>query len=186
MQFDSNIVDFFSSRSSDGFLTAVLKFLSIIGSYGIPWVFFIIVFLIKPQQRRNGIILAAAMTASLLINNVLIKNVTARLRPFVVDPTIVLSVPVPFGYSFASGHASASFAASVGISKANKLHALWSFPLAAAISFSRIYFSVHYFSDVIAGIIIGMICGYIGIKIEPIIYKLSNHLISKSKNRKNQ
>ncbi len=183
MEFDNNILDYFSSHSFGEFPNILLKLLSWIGNYGLPWVIFAAVFLLNPKKRASGYILAFAMIAALIINNVLIKNIVARPRPLITDPSIVLLISVPSDFSFASGHAAASFAASVGISKANKYHALWSFPLAAAIAFSRIFFSAHYTSDVIAGSVIGLICGYLGIKIGPMLYNFTDKVIKKRKNQ---
>lgn len=52
--------------------------------------------------------------------------------------------------------------------------------LAALIGFSRLYLQVHYLSDVLGGMVIGIIFGIIAIVITNLIYKKFIHKENKS------
>ena len=62
-------------------------------------------------------------------------------------------------YSFPSGHSSASFAAAVSIFMWRKKEGSAALVLAALIAFSRLYFTVHYPTDVLVGTITGALYG---------------------------
>lgn len=87
--------------------------------------------------------------------NLLLKPLTARVRPCDVSRGIALLVPRPEDYSFPSGHTGASFAAvSALLFSRNKL---W---LPCLIGFSRLYLYVHYPTDVLAGALLGLAAGF--------------------------
>ncbi|MBG0765902.1 MAG: phosphatase PAP2 family protein, partial [Tissierellales bacterium] len=68
-------------------------------------------------------------------------------------------------YSFPSGHTTSSFAASISILiKKRKIGFGFVF-LALGIAFSRLYLMVHYPSDIIGGIVLGLICAFAADKI---------------------
>ncbi len=93
---------------------------------------------------------------------VLIKYVHPMPRPFAFDPSIIplINVPDPFG-SFPSGHASA-FGALAGAMLGNRFHG-WKWYLLAAviISTARIAVGVHWPVDVIFGLTLGFLGGFL-------------------------
>ena len=62
-------------------------------------------------------------------------------------------------YSFPSGHTQASFAAATALFTENKKAGICAYVLAALIAFSRLYLYVHFPTDVLAGVVIGICCG---------------------------
>ena len=93
---------------------------------------------------------------SLMVNNVFLKHLVARSRPFDVIAALHPLISKPTDYSFPSGHTACSFA--VGFLLFRKLPKKFGIPcllLAILIGFSRIYVGVHYPSDVIAGAVSG-------------------------------
>lgn len=99
----------------------------------------------------------------------LVKELTVRSRPFLSLADARLLVSPPQSYAFPSGHSTSAFAAASGIAIAAKRLLervpLWGWAmlaLAAAISYSRIYVGVHYPADVMAGLLLGVVCGWIG------------------------
>ena len=72
-------------------------------------------------------------------------------------------VKKPTDYSFPSGHSSSSFAVGYTmLRKGNKKIGIPAIILAILIAFSRLYVAVHFPSDVVTGIIIGIIFSYVG------------------------
>lgn len=81
-------------------------------------------------------------------------------------------VHMPTSWSFPSGHTSSSFAFATAVFANNKKWGIGAFILAAAIGFSRIYLGVHYFTDVLAGAVLGVVYGVIGVLIIGALIKL--------------
>ena len=79
--------------------------------------------------------------------------------------TIDTIVSVPNDYSFPSGHAGASFVVSTVIARHNLKYGLISLATSVLIAFSRLYFYVHYPTDVLTGAAIGVFSGIIMDKI---------------------
>ena len=78
---------------------------------------------------------------------------------------VTLLVRPPLDASFPSGHTAASFAAVFALKFAGS--PLWkpALALAAAIAFSRLYLYVHWPSDVLGGVLLGGVVGWIGAKL---------------------
>ena len=83
-----------------------------------------------------------------LMGEIIIKHIVKRVRPCHTLDDDEQLIDRPRFYSFPSGHTTASFAM-VGVA----------LMLAMLIAFSRIYLRVHYLTDVIAGMILGLTCG---------------------------
>ena len=87
-------------------------------------------------------------------------------RPCEINTAVQLLVTRPHDFSFPSGHTAASFAA-VGTLYFAGEKKLWkpALVLAVLIAFSRLYLYVHYPSDIIGGIVVGLMAGYAGKRI---------------------
>jgi membrane-associated phospholipid phosphatase len=95
----------------------------------------------------------AAIFATQLLNTAL-KMLFRRKRPALAD--LPALVPVPTSLSFPSAHASTSFCAAGAFGRLTPLPLR---PVAGAIAFSRVYFGVHYPSDVLVGAGLGALVG---------------------------
>ena len=144
-------------------LDKILAFITSLGNAGIIWIVLAVVLLILPKTRRTGIIVAAALLMDLILCNLILKNLVARVRPYDVNTAIAILIKKPFDFSFPSGHTAASFAAMTALFLA-KMKKAWiaALVLAALIAFSRLYFYVHYPTDVLGGAVVGILSGIIG------------------------
>jgi len=138
--------------------------------YFSPIIIFSFILIIKRRTRRIGSILLLIIAISALAT-AQIKGVVDRDRPpYEFKPNVGFDykpeqdVISRFASSFPSGHAtrSAAFALVVSYMIRNRSIAgvpagilMWAFP--ASVAFSRIYIGTHYPTDVIAGIVLGMI-----------------------------
>lgn len=140
----------------------LMPIITALGNAGMIWIILTVVFLICPKTRRMGITLAVALLLDVILCNVLIKNLVARIRPFDINTKIQLLVNKPRDYSFPSGHTAASFSALAALYYAGESRLWkWVLVLAMLIAFSRLYLYVHYPTDVLGGIVLGELCGYL-------------------------
>ena len=106
--------------------------------------------------------MAVALIADLIICNVILKPIVARIRPYSINQTVQLLVTPLKDYSFPSGHTAASFASVSALYFAGrKRRAAGALIVSVLIAFSRMYLYVHYPTDVLGGLIIGLLCGWI-------------------------
>ena len=171
-----NILDWFQTLHTpilDKIMTSITK----LGDAGIFWIILTLLFLIIPKMRKTGIIMAAALIMDLLICNVAVKNLAARTRPYDVNTSVQLLVAKLHDYSFPSGHTAASFASVTALYLAGEKK-LWKPALACLIAVSRLYLYVHYPTDVLGGMVFGILAGYVG-------YRLVKFLEAKLSGRKN-
>jgi len=138
-----------------------MRFVTRLGNFSIAWVMLALVLILIPKTRKIGLAVMVAVILDSVLCNVILKNIFLRPRPCDVNTAINLLIPRPLGYSFPSGHTSASFAAVSALYFSGE-NRIWKAALALAIliAFSRMYLYVHYPTDVLGGIICGIICGY--------------------------
>ena len=143
-------------------LDKILAFITSFGNAGIIWIVLAVVLLILPKTRKAGIIVAAAFLVDLILCNLILKNLVARVRPYDVNTAITILIKKPLDFSFPSGHTAASFAAMTALFLA-KMKKTWiaALVLAVLIAFSRLYFYVHYPTDVLGGVAVGILSGII-------------------------
>ena len=139
-----------------------MVFISRLGNAGMIWILFTCLLLMIPRTRRWGAALAVALCLDAIICNILLKPMVCRIRPCDVNQTVQLIIAHPADYSFPSGHTAASFAAVAALYFAGA-RKWWkiTLPLAILMAFSRMYLYVHYPTDVLGGLIIGLLCGWI-------------------------
>ena len=134
-----------------------------LGDAGIIWILLCIVLLAIPKTRKSGIILMAALIVDLVVCNGILKPLVHRVRPFDVKTGMELLVKRPTDFSFPSGHTAASFTSVMALYLAGEKK-LWkpALVLAVLIAFSRLYLYVHYPTDVLGGIAVGLMAGALG------------------------
>ncbi len=137
-------------------LTPVMVFFTTIGEHGLFWIALSIVLACIPRTRKCGVTMMAAMAFTFLVGNLLLKNIIARPRPCAVDTSVRLLIPFPSEYSFPSGHSSNGFTAACVIFCYYHKAGIAAFLTASIIAFSRMYFFVHYPTDILGGIILGI------------------------------
>ena len=156
---DISILDFVKNDMRSGILDVIMPVISAIGNSGLIWIIIAIIFICLKKYRAMGISLGIALILCLLIGNLGLKPLIARIRPYDVIPDIVLLIPPPKDYSFPSGHTMASFASATVIFWYHKRFGICALILGSAIAFSRLYLYVHYPTDILGGVVIGIIIG---------------------------
>jgi len=133
--------------------------LTILGSYGFLWVAVALILLLDKRHRDCGIALALGLISSVVIGNLILKNAVARPRPCWLVEGYDLLVNNPTDFSFPSGHTLAGFIAATILFNYNRKWGIAAYILAAVIGFSRLYLYVHFPTDVLAGVILGICIG---------------------------
>ncbi|WP_251178820.1 phosphatase PAP2 family protein [Adlercreutzia agrestimuris] len=140
------------------------------GNVGQLWIVLGIVLVCIPHTRRLGAAVLIAFGLGTLITSGIIKPLLMRPRPCDINPAIQLIVDRPFGSSFPSGHTTSAFASAFALffmknPRAPKALIIVVFILAAFMAFTRLYCYVHYPTDVLAGILVGLFSGFLSAKI---------------------
>ncbi len=133
-----------------------------LGDKGWFWLALALLLILFPRTRKAGILALAAMVLCALVTNVCLKNLVARPRPYTQVPGLTSLLPPQSDWSFPSGHTTASFAsAGVYLRTLPQRYGTAALILAALIAFSRLYVGVHYPTDVLAGLAIGLLGSWI-------------------------
>lgn len=161
MNLDGGFLLFLQEYVRNPILDKNMIFITSLGNGGMIWIVATVLLLIPKKTRKAGIVSAAALLGSLLFNNMLIKNIVQRQRPYVTLETLKIIIPRPSDFSFPSGHSAASFAAAASFYRLlPKKFGILAIVLAALIAFSRLYVGVHYPTDVLAGALMGIALSY--------------------------
>ncbi len=163
MTFDFSVLFFIQEHLRCAFLDAVMPYITYLGEAGTIWFVAAIILIITKKYRRYGIMIVCAMALGYLTGEIILKGIVARPRPFAVDTTVELLIHAPSGFSFPSGHSVSSAAAATVISRADRRFAAPAITVALFIAFSRLYLFVHFPTDVLAGIAIGLFFGIVTI-----------------------
>ena len=157
---DLAILQWIQDNLRCGVLDTIMPAVTALGSGGVLWLALAAVLLLRPKTRRTGWMLLGALALETVCCNLLLKPLVARPRPFALEPGVKLLIAPPGDFSFPSGHTAAGFAAVSALYFGKSR--LWLPALAAAvlIAFSRLYLYVHYPSDVLAGAVLGVACGW--------------------------
>lgn len=172
---DRNILDFIQRNMRNSFVDSIMPFITALGDAGIVWIILCIILLITKKYRKAGIVCALSLIITAILGEGIIKNIIQRARPFMSDENLVLLIAKPKTFSFPSGHTASSFAAAAALAGYIKPYGKLFFIPAALIAFSRLYLYVHFPSDVIAGIILGIV----GFKLAETLY---NKVINSKRN----
>lgn len=161
VNFDLPILDWIATNLWNPVLDAVMPIITLLGDGGIFWIACAVAMLIFPKTRKTGLSMGLALIMGLLLCNVTLKPLIARIRPYDFQleqfgRNIPLLIEAQHDFSFPSGHTIASFEASVALLLGNKKLGIPAVILATVIAFSRLYLYVHYPTDVLASVVLGV------------------------------
>jgi len=171
LSIDFAILNFIYDNFRSTWLDVLMPVITSLGNAGAIWIVLAVCMLISKKYRKAGIAVCCALVLDVIICNVILKPMVARIRPYDINTAIQLLIHRPTDFSFPSGHTAASFSAVSALYFSRQRIWIPSLILAVLIAFSRLYLYVHYPSDVIAGILLGCIFGFVGCRLSNRIYK---------------
>jgi undecaprenyl-diphosphatase len=127
----------------------------------------VVIFLLVNFRKNLQAVISAGVSVffSRIVITEIIRNIFFRSRPFVENQAILLINQSPEEASFPSGHATLFFALAIAIYFYNKKFGIAIFISSILISLSRVFVGVHWPSDIFFGAIIGIISGWLVVKI---------------------
>lgn len=182
-ELDVNILLFVQEHLRFDFLTPILKFLTMLGDHGMLWIGIALLLILIKRTRPIGATAGASLAINALLVNVLIKNIVARTRPYEVIDGLTRLVGEQSDFSFPSGHTSSAFSVAVVIFLLMpKKYGVPALIVATLIAYSRLYVGVHYPSDVIGGLIVGILVAVICVTVyKRITKKNENNIVIEEK-----
>jgi len=165
--FDLPVLEWIAANLRCGFLDVVMPIITLLGDAGIFWILIAVALLIFPKYRKIGLSMGAALLLGVLVCNVTMKPLFARIRPYDYQlehfgKTIELLIAAQHDFSFPSGHTLASFEAATVLTIYNKKWGIPALILACLIAFSRLYLYVHYPTDVLFSVAMGIGFAFLG------------------------
>lgn len=154
---DISILLFIQEHIRQEWLHGIVKAITFLGDIGWFWILLGILLVIPKKTRNIGIVVLVSLAINIFITNIALKPLIARTRPFDATSAIIPLISKPHDYSFPSGHTSASFASAfIYYRMCPKKYGIAAIVLASLIGLSRLYLGVHYPSDVIGGLLVGL------------------------------
>ena len=167
VSFDLPILDWIQANLQSSFMDTFMPIVTVLGDAGLFWIAWAVLLLLFPKTRKIGLGMGFALIMGLLVCNVTLKPMIARMRPYDFQEQesgilINLLIDRQHDFAFPSGHTIASFEAATVLLKNSKKMGIPAMILAVIIAFSRLYLYVHYPTDVIFSVFAGILFAFIG------------------------
>lgn len=114
-------------------------------------------YLTKEKTKQKVAILAVVSGGFAYGLTALIGHFILRTRPFLAFKEVALLVPAPLKTSFPSGHTTIAFAMAFAIASGSKPLGAVAFVCAILVAFGRVAVGVHYPTDLLGGVLVGLL-----------------------------
>lgn len=167
MEWEIDFLKFIIENFHNDIVTAIMRYITSLGNFGFIWILIAAAFIIIPKTRKTGLTMAVSLMIILITVNLILKPLIDRARPFEISSDILKNVLIslPSDGSFPSGHTAAAFGAATAAFCCNKRIGSILLVMAVLMGMSRLYFAVHFPTDVIGGAVIGVAAGVLSYKI---------------------
>lgn len=176
VSFDLPILDWIQEHLQCTFLDKTMPIVTLFGDGGVFWIGIAVLLLFFAKYRKTGFSMGMALVLGLVVCNISLKPLVARIRPYDFQlqefgREISLLISAQHDFSFPSGHTIASFEACTVLLLHDKRMGIPATVLAILIAFSRLYLYVHYPTDVLVSLVLGIAFGLLGSFLVNLIYK---------------
>lgn len=167
---------FFNHINHTRLISQFFGIISRLGNGGFWYSFIIILPLVHGSQAIIALlhIIIAALIVTIIYKS--IKSTTLRVRPYKISSNILQNVAALDQFSFPSGHTMYAVSFSYILIQ---YYPQWGWvvvPFTILVSLSRLVLGLHYPSDVLAGIILGLLIGQFSFNV--VITQATNLLLS--------
>ena len=159
-------------NAAGGFFTPFFEFISLLGKGGIFLILLSLCLMFCKPTRRFGTAMLLGVTIGAIITNLCLKVFIARPRPYADQSSLFYQLWLLVGQnlesdkSFPSGHTTAAFACMTPVLIMGKpKYKILALCFALLMGIARIYLVVHFPSDVLAGMIVGIVAGCLAVVI---------------------
>jgi len=148
------------------FLDTVGVFFAEYAAYVFATVLLIVFFYPSKERAKNKMVVLVSVAAAVIARfgvKAAIVYAYPRPRPFISFTNLqpLISTPLVENFqSFPSGHTIFFFALATVLYCFNKKIGTWALAIAALISIARIYVGVHWPSDILGGVVLGVLTGW--------------------------
>ena len=163
MDWEFQLLNWIQENCHQDILTTILRWITMLGDGGILWIVLSLILWIPQKTRKCGVSMSMALLFCGLLGNLILKPWVGRIRPYDINTAIELLLPPLSDFSFPSGHTYAAFAGAVTLFCFYKKSGVAALILACLIAFSRLYFYVHFPTDVLAGMAMGVLLAFLSI-----------------------
>lgn len=180
MKFDFGVLDWIQGNLRCEFLDRFFPAFTFLGEKGWFFILTALVLLCIPKTRKWGACMAVSLLLGLIFGNGLIKNMVGRTRPYDQVENFVLLVKKLSDYSFPSGHTLAAFEflTVVCLSPVRRWAKVTAVLFGILMACSRLYLYVHFPTDVLCAVALGILFGVMGVRIV--------HMVLEERNKKKE
>ena len=82
LKLDGDILLWIQDNLRAGWLDPIMKFITYLANGGALWIGICVLLIILKKTRTTGIVCSCSLAVTFLINNIILKNVIARTRPY--------------------------------------------------------------------------------------------------------
>ena len=162
-------------------LNKIMLFMTFLGDAGKVWFLLIALTAYFKRSLYIGTSLFLSLALAFISAEVVIKRIFERERPCnKIAEELLIMKKIPNFYSFPSSHSATSFAmVTASFFVCGTGITVFMLVIAIGISLSRFYLQAHYLTDVLCGIILGILSGVLMVRLTYVILNAINPILIK-------
>ena len=157
---DKAVFIFLNHSLANPVFDVIMPFITDLDNWRIPILIVFLLLLIFGGKKGRIVALLVVLVLTLTdqLSSFVLKSWIKRVRPCFVVEGVRLLIHQSRSYSFPSSHAANMAAMATLFSVKYRRYTAVFIAIAATVAYSRIYVGVHYPSDVLGGIFVGVLC----------------------------
>jgi len=171
---DKSLFFFFNRTIANPFFDFIMPYITEEDYWRIPILLIWLSLIIFGGKKGRNVALLVVLILALSdqITNFVLKPLVGRTRPCFVLNNVRLLINQPHSFSFPSSHATNMAAMATLFSVKYRKYTWFFVSVASLVAFSRMYVGVHYPSDILSGVLVGILCAAVVLWLEQWIKNL--------------